>query len=169
MKKLPFHIFDSRAKELFPRYLFQSLCAGLFIFAAFSMMQQIDRLLVITSLAASSFIAFTFPHSTSASPRCLIGSYTLAALWGCFYSWIGDLLSPAVDRFLQSDVIACALTIFFMSLMMALLDMEHPPAAAMAAFLVFSDAPLLPALAGIGFATLLWSVKWLLRKRLINL
>ncbi len=143
----------------------RSLCVSIFLFVCFFIVHSFDNTIWITSLAATTFIAFAFPKAQSVLPRVIIGGYASASVWGVLASL---LLSSLGDDYYILLTVSVA-TVFFTTLTMTLLDIEHPPSAALSIGLVLSDQPLKTALLSLLFVIILSIVKmplarWVLRE-----
>ena len=102
-------------------YLLQSLCTVLamaIVLLAFSMQQAT----IVTSLAATIFIVFIAPTSPAAQPRKVIGGHSIGLL-------CGSLLSLVPHTLPVTRIAVFAVAVGIASLLMALLNMEHPPGA----------------------------------------
>lgn len=128
-----------------------SLCAAAFVAIAFGVASLLDSQLLVASVGASAFIAFLFPHANSARPRFLVGGYLCGCLWG------GVCALARLHLFLEAGPIAavflCALAVLLTAFSMSVLDLEHPPAAALAVSISLSARPL--AMAAVALATIL--------------
>jgi len=126
---------------------------------------------IAASLGASSFIAFAMPHRPLSQPRRFVGGNAVGLLLGMsvyhltalsFWQGLpwGDILAEAV-----CGALATGLAI----LMMVVTDTEHPPAAGLALGFVLDGYTLeTVAVVIIGVAALA-GIRWVLRKRLIDL
>lgn len=169
MRKIIKWLFGQERDEKLWHYFLQSALAAVFIFLTFTVARALNDVLIMPSLAATVFIAFTFPHAKSTAPRAIIGGYVLAGIWGCLYFWVGGALSLNLTGPVYADILTCAITVFTVMLLMATMNMEHPPALAMAASLIFMESPYLPAIAAVISVCILSAIKWLLRRYLVNL
>jgi CBS-domain-containing membrane protein len=88
------------------------------VLLAFSMQQAT----IVTSLAATIFIVFIAPTSPAAQPRKVIGGHSIGLL-------CGSLLSLVPHTLPVTRIAVFAVAVGIASLLMALLNMEHPPGA----------------------------------------
>jgi CBS-domain-containing membrane protein len=112
---------DRRFRTLWRNYLFQSLCTALamsVVLLAFTMQQAT----IVTSLAATIFIVFIAPTSPAAQPRKVIGGHSVGLL-------CGSLLSLVPHTLLATRIAVFAVAVGLAALLMALLNVEHPPGA----------------------------------------
>ncbi len=128
------HRPDFRKEEIILCIL-RSLSVGVFITITILAMHLVDNAIFITSLAATTFIVFTFPKAQSVKPRFVIGGYVSAALFGIPAS----LVCVAYEVSYPILILLCALVVFLTTLCMTIFDFEHPPAAAFAISLVLAD------------------------------
>lgn len=134
MAKIHLHI-ARRLKRFKWHFLFQMLCAVLFVYLillAFGLFDR-DRVLSgigISSLCASIFIVFAMPDTKVARPSRILGGYAIAMLSGIFC----HLLLPEITHeFLHSTpldihLIVGAIAVTAAMLLMAIFDLQHPPA-----------------------------------------
>ncbi len=111
-------------------YIIQSLLASLTIFLVLAYLQM-QHIIVVASIGASTFIVFAMPKSISAQPRNLVGGQITCILIGLiihqFIPATGILLSLVTAG-------SVGLAIF----LMVVLDFEHPPATATTLGIVIS-------------------------------
>lgn len=140
------------------RFLLQSLLACVAIIGIMLVLDLILHTAIVTSLGATTFIAFAMPSAPSAQPRRLVGGYVVGGLAGllCCYAagWL-PRLSPAVDAHTVQIVLA-GIAVGLASWLMVTLRVEHPPAAGFALGLVL-DTWTLSTLAFVTGAVLLIS------------
>jgi len=98
---------------------------------------------IIASLAATMFILVTSPHSPASRPRNLVGGYlcgmigaVIARLPEAFATGLPEPLNP-VSTLVLTTTLAVAIT----ALLMVIFDLNHPPACALAFFLVTAQSP----------------------------
>jgi CBS-domain-containing membrane protein len=150
---------------LLPSFLAMAVLCVLFLIT-----DAIVPNIVVTSIGASTFIAFTMPQTRSAKLRCLIGGYVIGlacgAIMNCAHTFFATMVrTNAVLLQLFFYAGAVGLTMFFMLLSRC----EHPPAAALALSLV-SETKILPTIIVALISILIISlVKVMLQRWLINL
>jgi CBS-domain-containing membrane protein len=104
------------------------------IFIVLCVLDTLAHTVLIAALGASSFIAFTMPHTNSARPRYLVGGYVVGMIVGCSASVMGCVfIGLAADEFQHILAIAFAAAATGGAMfMMTITDTEHPPAAGLA-------------------------------------
>lgn len=116
---------------------------------------------LITSLAASAFIAFAFPLAESSRPRYLVGGYVCGIAAGLLGSLIYNLELEITLHPHSLLIISCAVAAFVATLLMVFFGMQHPPAAALAVSIVFDKQPLYTSLIAFVCIVVLVLIKWL--------
>ncbi|MDJ0653625.1 MAG: HPP family protein [Xanthomonadales bacterium] len=129
----PNRILDHKFRDNRWQYGLQCLMATLSIFAVLTVLDAVTQTVLVASLGASSFIAFTMPHVESARPRYLVGGYVIGTIAGCGMSLAGAgvAASGVIDGNslpLAFAALATGIAIF----LMVITNTEHPPAAALA-------------------------------------
>ncbi len=134
-------IFDAKFRENPRRYVEQCLVATVSIFIILSLLDAVTQTVLIASLGASSFIAFTMPHVNAAKPRYLFGGYVVGVVCGVSVSLIGMELTNAsfVEMVPQSRIAFGAIALGLAMFVMVITDTEHPPAAALALGFVLNE------------------------------
>jgi CBS-domain-containing membrane protein len=133
MRKPPLRLFDAKFRDHWPHYIGQALMAMVSMLVIMLLLDLVEQTVLIASLAASSFIAFSMPHVRHSRPRYLIGGYIVGAAVGCALALLEDLLvkiGVADPRTIEIACAAVALGLAFF--LMVVSDTEHPPAAALA-------------------------------------
>ncbi len=128
-------LFDEKFLEDKTRYVLQCILATLAIFWVLFFLDIISDGIVIASLGASSFIAFTMPKTQSSKPRFLIGGYCVGIFTGSIFHFIQYVVYNIyrLDITQQSlGAVFGALTIGTAIFLMVITNTEHPPAAALA-------------------------------------
>ena len=105
-------------------------------------LDYVKQTVLIASLGASTFIAFTMPHVRSSKPRYLIGGYIVGTCMGCAGSFAASVVSLPIEG-LAASVVFGAIAIGCAMLVMVITDTEHPPAAALALGYVLNEWDLL--------------------------
>lgn len=160
MKKLN-KIFDWRFRKKWLSYITQSAMATVAVLITLVVLHR-QNLVVVASLAATAFTIFIIPHSITASPRNVIGGHIIGIIFGSLFALI------SVKSGLEKDVIY-ALAVGCATLMMAITNMEHPPAAGTTLGVVIAGYSL-PVIMGIIVGiTILTIVHWLLKPILLDL
>jgi CBS-domain-containing membrane protein len=127
MKKI-FNRIDKEFKQHWKHYVFQSLFATITVFIVIWML-TLKNAVVIGAIGATAFIVFALPKSLLAKPQNIIGGYAVGFLCGLVCSLIP--LPDFVDHNLIASLVyalAVGLSIFIM----VTIDLEHPPASAIA-------------------------------------
>jgi CBS-domain-containing membrane protein len=111
-------------KQYWSNYLIQSLLATFIIFLVLLVLNS-QRLVIVASLGATTFIVFAMPNTLSAKPRNIIGGYIVGLICGTIFSLIPPIsfAYPAIYY-----AAAVGLSIF----LMVVTDTEHPPASGVA-------------------------------------
>lgn len=157
----------NRGGAISKAHILQSLLTACFIFIVLFVNNFIQNEVAATSLAASTFIAFSFPHDKPSQPRYLLGGCFVGAACGLF---CGALLTLYPAGFaLPGYIPACAIAVMLAMIAMTLLNVEHPPAAGLAAAVAMAPNPVDVALAGIACIVALVLLKEVLKERLRNL
>lgn len=136
--------------------LIQSAMAALFVLLAFFAIYRFHSKLAIASLAASAFIAFGFPGAESARARYILGGYACGVACGaaCCLA-LHRLLPPHWAQNTRTVIMFCALAVFLTAFCMILLNLQHPPAAALAVSMVLEPDPIRMGLYMLGCALVL--------------
>ena len=111
----------------------------------------------IGCLAASCFIAFGFPNANSSRPRFLIGGYVCAILCGSVCAAMLHILGWEKSGYMR--IVLAILSAFAASVLMLVLQLQHPPAAALAVAIVQDTMPLHVAAAAMGSVLLICCIK----------
>lgn len=123
------------------RYLLQSLLAGAAIVGIMLALDSILQTAIVTSLGATTFIAFAMPNARPAQPRQLIVGYLVGGLAGVLCCWAcrwAPQLWPALDPHTLRIVLA-GVAVGLTTWLMVSLHVEHPPAAGFALGLVLDS------------------------------
>lgn len=127
--------------------------------------------IVVASLGASGFIAFTGPHTISSRPRFLVGGY----ITGIIAAFICHLIVNGIEKmaypFFQQNglAIAGALAVGVSMFLMVIFKTEHPPACALALGLVVDGFQPLTAITAFVAIVALSLTKRVLKPFLIDL
>lgn len=171
MKKL--RIIDNMFKIYPFRYLGQCLIATLSIMIILLFMDMLSQTAIIATLGATSFIIFILPHSYFAKFKPLFGGYLVGILVGCLFSLFAEsstlndhyyYLAPSSIKVISGSL-AVGLSIF----LMAIFNLEHPPAAGIALSLVLNSWEIETILFIIIAVLALYAIKLFLGKIIIDL
>ena len=123
---------------------FQCLLAALSVLVLLLVLNAAENSAVIAALGASSFIAFTLPKAKAGRPRFLIGGYVTGIIAALVCYGISQL--PMISNIAVSENVSCAffgaMTVGLAIFLMVILDLEHPPAAAVALGLALNKCEL---------------------------
>ena len=114
-------------KKLWIYYILQSFLAALALFIIVLVLGR-DKMVVISAMGATSFIAFAMPKSVSAKTRNILGGHLVGLASGMIFYLI-DL-----PYFVEYPLVV-GIAIFIM----VVLDVEHPPAAGTALAVVVNE------------------------------
>jgi len=115
-------------KKLWIHYILQSLLAALALFVLVLVLGK-DRMVVVSAMGATSFIAFAMPKSVSAKTKNILGGHLVGLASGAILFFFTDL-----PYFIEYPA-AVGIAIF----LMVTLDVEHPPAAGTALAVVINE------------------------------
>jgi len=137
-------LIDEKFKKHKARYMLQCGLTTVCVLILLLLMDVISDRVIVASLGASSFIAFTMPHAHTSSPRFLIAGYVIGILsaWICsslFYLLVGNqqFIAFHISCHIFFGALAVGLSVF----LMVVTNSEHPPAAALALGLVMDGCP----------------------------
>ena len=153
------------------RYVVQCSIATLAVLIVLLALDYVKQTVLIASLGASAFIAFTMPRVDSSRPRFLMGGYVVGTVMGCLWSAAATALEPAAGWALAgpSIVLFAALATGSAIFLMVVTQTEHPPAAALALGYVLNEWDLLTVLVVLTGIVAISLIKELLRPILVNL
>ncbi len=109
-----------KLKQDWTHYTFQCFLAVLAI-GIIVLVLGVEKVVIISSLAATAFICFIIPKTHSAQSRCVIGSYIVALICGAVFRMIA--LPPSIGY---------PAVVGIVMFLMVILDFGHPPAAGVA-------------------------------------
>jgi CBS-domain-containing membrane protein len=115
-------LFDPDFRTACPSYIGQCLMATVSIFAVLLVLDSVTQTVLVASLGASAFIAFTMPHIEASRPRYLLGGYALGTLVGCSFSLLSAALAadyPALGLALVAQVASSPGQTFLVALLNA--------------------------------------------------
>jgi len=149
----------------------QSLLTMLVLVPIFFFLSLFTNLLVISSLGATTYIAFSMPHSRRSHPRNLIGGNLIGVLTGFLTLVIGRL--PVIGDFIfftgYEAQIFGAMAVGFTVMFMAITAIDHPPGASLALGIAFNNFEFLPILLTLFAVLLVVFLRERLKKYLANL
>ncbi len=127
-------LIDPRFRENGLRYLAQCGLATVAVLVTLLVLDVFSEGVIVASLGASAFIAFTMPHTRSSGPRFMVGGYVMGLVAGVamhgLSRMVGGLdLGPWT---LSSTSLFGAAAVGLAIFLMVLTDTEHPPAAGLA-------------------------------------
>ena len=114
-------------KRLWKYYILQSFLAVLVLFILLLIMDE-SKVVVISSMGATSFIVFAMPKSVSAQTRHVIGGHLVGLASGAIFYY------PVLPYYVEYP-----LAVGIAILIMVALDVEHPPAAGTALAVVIKE------------------------------
>ena len=77
----------TKFKKLWPYYIFQSLLASAALCVIILILPK-DKMVVISTIGATSFIVFALPNTVSAKSRNVIGDHQVGLACGAVFSLI---------------------------------------------------------------------------------
>lgn len=129
-------LLDAKFKANLQSYIFQSVLAGITIFAVMLFLNIAKHAVIIAAIGSTAFIVFAIPNSPTAGFRNVVGGHAV----GIFSGYLSTLLPHfSFIHVSAAYAIAVALSVF----LMVGTDTEHPPAAGTAlgiAIIGFSPA-----------------------------
>ena len=114
-------------KELWFYYILQSFLAALSLFIIVLILGK-EKMVVISSIGATGFIAFAMPNAVSAKTRNILGGHLVGVACGTIFYYTNM-------PYLIEYPCEVGLAIF----LMVALDVEHPPAAGTALAVVINE------------------------------
>ena len=135
-------IFDRKFHKHVGRYVFQCALATGAVLVILMVLDVITQGVIIASLGASSFIAFTMPHANVSRPRYLVGGYVCGMAAGIAMNAVGEVMGdPALGGWtLHGNVVFGAAAVGLAIFLMVITDTEHPPAAGLALGVVLAPS-----------------------------
>ena len=120
-------VIIDKFKKLWIYYILQSLLAAVALFALVLILGR-EKMVVISSIGATSFIVFAMPTSVSAKTRNVLGGHLVGLASGAIFFY------TALPYYIEYPA-AVGVAIF----LMVALDVEHPPAAGTALAVVIRE------------------------------
>ena len=163
-------LIDTKFRQNRWRYAVQTSLAGLTILCVLLLLDNVRQTVLIASLAATAFIAFSIPHSYPSRPRYIVGGYLVGTLVGCTMSVASLALAWGTGFGIHTaQIIAGSMAAGLAFFLMVTTGTEHPPAAALALGYVLNEWDGWTVLVVLAGATVLSLVKESLRSRLMDL
>ncbi|MFC1643894.1 HPP family protein [Candidatus Omnitrophota bacterium] len=132
-------LLDSKFQDNKLRYIAQSVMGGLAVAAALLFFNIVSQPMIIASLGASGFIAFTMPHKRISQPRYLIGGYIIGIIVGCLVHYMTDIPISRGFGLKMLYVMAGATAVGLAMFLMSITNTEHAPATSIALGLVINE------------------------------
>lgn len=164
-------LFNPKFRGHIKNYFLQCLLAAAFVLLSLLIIhRRFSDLTIVSSIGASTFIAFTTPHTESSRPRYLVGGYLVGIICGISIHYLQEVF-PLTGTFLggPSYMFWCALAVGCAIFFMPLLRLQHPPAAALAMGLVIEPYYLSAAGAALISIIIVAGAKTLLKRWMIDL
>ena len=160
--QLRFRLFDPKIKTHTRWYVLQCMLAAATLAAVLSIVDAVDRAVIVAAIGSTAFVLFVTPHSPMARPRHVIGGHLVALLVGTAAALLP--IETALHFAIEGSL-AVGVALF----LMAATDTEHGPAAGTALAVVIGGFSWsLAALLGASVFVMV-AAHWLLRKRLHDL
>lgn len=171
--------YNKRIRNVWPNILLQPLCAVGFMLVLLLTLNSFATSPILWavgsgSLASSCYLVFGQPSSISSSPRRIVGGYLIGIAVGEFVRLIVSKFYVFGADFLQQTNlhavgVFAALAVGGCLVVMALLDLEHPPAAGMTLVLILDVHDYYVLAVIMAAALILAVIRFLLRKHLRDL
>ncbi|MDJ0927951.1 MAG: HPP family protein [Gammaproteobacteria bacterium] len=163
-------LVDTKFRQNRGRYALQTSLAGLAILVVLLLLDNVRQTVLIASLAATAFIAFSIPRSYPSRPRYIIGGYLVGTVVGCTMSVASLALAWGTGFSIHTaQIIAGSVAAGLAFFLMVTTETEHPPAAALALGYVLNEWDGWTVLVVLAGATALSLIKEALRSRLMDL
>lgn len=164
------NFYDKRFHHNKKKYIVQCFLATMIIFCVLMTLNLVSSDLVIASIASSAFVVFSMPHKVRSRSRYIIGGYCVGLFVGLITYSFSLLFAenyPLLQHF--RDEIFGALAVGISIFLMVILDVEHPPAAAVALAMVINQWNKWTIIVTIVAISLLMLARYYFRDKLINL
>ena len=137
-------ILDPKFHKHVGRYLAQCALATLAVAVILLILSEIQQAVIAASLGASSFIAFTMPHTNASRPRYLVGGYVCGMASGVAMQALGQYVARAGaggwDEWpIHGAVLFGAAAVGLAIFLMVITNTEHPPAGGLALGVVLAE------------------------------
>ena len=157
-----FRLFDPKIRTHTRWYVFQCRLAAVSLAIILSIVDAVDRAVIVAAIGSTAFVLFVTPHSPMARPRHVIGGHLVALLVGTAAALLP--IETALHFAIEGSL-AVGVALF----LMAATDTEHGPAAGTALAVVIGGFSWsLAALLGASVFVMV-AAHWLLQKRLHDL
>ena len=114
--------FDPKVKANLRGYVFQCSLAAATLLVILSIVDVVDRAVIVAAIGSTAFVLFVTPSSNMARPRDVFGGHAVALLTGT----VASLFNPeSTVLFALEGSLAVGVALF----LMAATDTEHGPAA----------------------------------------
>ncbi|MCF7833647.1 MAG: HPP family protein [Candidatus Marinimicrobia bacterium] len=135
------NLFDVKIAESLKEYIFQSALATISIFLVLVFLDILEHTALIVTLGASVFIIFVMPKSYISRPKQVLGGYSVGMICGIICFLLMRVLSRNVGAVPDNIFIIGfgALAVGVAIFLMAVINLEHPPAVGIALGLVLSQ------------------------------
>ncbi|HDP67946.1 MAG TPA: HPP family protein [Candidatus Marinimicrobia bacterium] len=135
------YLFDAKVTESLKEYIFQSALATLSIFLVLVFLDVLEHTALIAKLGASVFIIFVMPKSYISRPRQVLGEYGIGIICGITCYFLMFVLSRNVSVIPDKVFIVGfgSLAVGVAIFLMAVINLEHPPAVGIALGLVLNQ------------------------------
>jgi CBS-domain-containing membrane protein len=107
---------DEKFKKLWKYYIWQSFLAAVALFFIVLVLDK-DKMVVISAMGATTFIVFAMPNAVSAHAKNVIGGHLVCLALGMIFFFI------EIPYFYEFPLV-----VGFAIFVMAVLNVEHPPA-----------------------------------------
>jgi len=168
-------ILDRKFHKHVGRYLFQCALAALAVAVILLILSEIRQAVIVASLGASSFIAFTMPHTNASRPRYLVGGYVCGIASGVAMQALGHFVgrtagAAAWEQWpIHGAVLFGAAAVGLAIFLMVITNTEHPPAGGLALGVVLAEWDVLALIVPIVGIVALSLARLALKPVLINL
>jgi len=127
---MPQNNIKDKFKQLWKYYLLQSFLAAATLFVLVLILGK-DKIVIISAMGATTFIAFAMPKAVSARTRNIVGGHIIGLASGAIFYF------TAMPYYYEYPL-AVGIAFF----LMVALDAEHPPAAGTALAVVINEVSL---------------------------
>ena len=107
---------DEKFKKLWKYYIWQSCLATIAFFVILHVLEK-ERIVLISAMGSTAFIIFAMPTAVSAQSKNVIGGHLVGLILGMIFFFVKI-----------PDLYEFPLVVGFAIFVMAVLDVEHPPA-----------------------------------------
>ncbi len=161
-------LLDPKFRHHKCRYVAQCGGAALAMLVVLLILDHVKQTVLIASLGASAFIAFTMPHVNASNPRYLVGGYAVGTCVGCAWWLAASSIAFPIDG-ISGSVVFGAVAMGCAMFLMVITDTEHPPAAALALGYVLNEWDLLTVIVILTGIVAISMIKEVCKPTLMNL